>query len=423
MAHIPRQTPARTVNDMTTMMGLELGGRLAVLVGGGEVAARRLRRLLDGGARVRLVAPEIADSTAELVADHDVEWIRAPFRSAHLDGAWLVHTATGDRSVDAAVVSACDAVHIWCVNAGSGAHGSARFTAETRSDDVQVGVVSVAGVDPRRSARLRDAIASRLREGTLPVRRVRRGAGSVHLVGGGPGPEDLITIRGRRLIAEADVIVHDRLGPTALLADLDADVEIIDVGKAPGRHTLPQEEICRLLVERARAGARVVRLKGGDPFVYGRGGEEVAACLEAGVPVEVVPGISSVIAVPQAAAIPVTHRGVAAALHVVNGQDRLSAATRAALRDDATTVVVVMGVSALAGFAAAALAAGAPADRPVAFVENGHTPSQRTIRTTLGTATADAGRHGLRNPALIVIGDVARAELLLPAGQTTLERV
>lgn len=408
---------------MTTIMGLDLHGRLVVLVGGGEVAARRLRRLVDGGARVRLVAPEIAQATAALLPGAHTEWIQAPFSPAHLEGAWLVHTATGDHRVDRAVVAACDAARVWCVNAGSGGHGSARFTAETRSDDVQVGVVSASGVDPRRSARLRDAIATGLREGTLPVRRVRTGAGSVHLVGGGPGPEDLITIRGRRLIAEADVIVHDRLGPTALLADAAAGVEIIDVGKAPGRHTMPQEDICRLLVDRARAGKRVVRLKGGDPFVYGRGGEEVAACLAAGVPVETVPGISSVIAVPQGAGIPVTHRGVAAAVHIVNGQDALTPATAAALRDAATTVVVVMGVGALPRFAAEALAEGAAADRPVAFIENGHTPAQRTIRTSLGAATADAERHALRNPAIIVIGDVARAELLLPAAAETYERV
>src|SRR5690606_24308332 len=267
------------------------------------------------------------------------------------------------------------------------------------------------------------AIAARLREGTLPVRRVRTGAGSVHLVGGGPGAEDLITLRGRRLIAEADVIVHDRLGPTALLETADAGVEIIDVGKAPGRQTLPQEEIGRVLIDRARAGKRVVRLKGGDPFVYGRGGEEVAACLAAGIPVEVVPGISSVIAVPQAAGIPVTHRGVAAALHIVNGQDALTPATQAALRDRSTTVIVVMGVSALPRFTAAALAAGTDPDQPVAFVENGHTPAQRTIRTTLGAAAADAAHHGLRNPAIIVIGDVAQAGLLLPVVTDTLQRV
>lgn len=408
---------------MTTIMGLEMAGRLAVLVGGGEVAARRLRRLLDDGAKVRLVAPVLAEATAALVAAHDVHWVRARFAPAHLDGAWLAHTATGDSRVDAAVVRACEAARVWCVDAGGSGHGSARFTAQTGGDDVLVGVVSATGADPRRSARVRDAIAAQLDEGTLPVRRVRPGRGSVHLVGGGPGPDDLVTVRGRRLIAAADVVVHDRLGPTALLAGLDADVEIIDVGKAPGRHTMPQEAIGRLLVDRARSGARVVRLKGGDPFVYGRGGEEVAACLAAGIPVDVVPGISSVIAVPQAAAIPVTHRGTAAALHVVNGQDPLTAATHAALREAGTTVVVIMGVSALGRFTAAALAGGADAQRPVAFIENGHTAAQRTIRTTLGAAAADAQRHGLRNPAVIVVGDVARAGLLLPADQPTLEHV
>ncbi|MBB4138949.1 uroporphyrinogen-III C-methyltransferase [Microbacterium invictum] len=407
---------------MTTIMGLELSGRLAVLVGGGDVAGRRLRRLLEGGAQVRLVAPDLAEGTAELAAHHHVEWVRDRFRPAHLEGAWLAHTATGDRTADAAVVAACDAARIWCVNAGSGAHGSARFTAETRSDDVQIGVVSASGVDPRRSGRLRDAIAARLREGTLPVRRVREGAGSVHLVGGGPGPEDLITVRGRRLIAEADVIVHDRLGPTGVLTELEPGVEVIDVGKAPGRHTMTQEQIGRVLVDRARAGARVVRLKGGDPFVYGRGGEEVAACLKAGVPIEVVPGISSVIAVPQAAGIPVTHRGVAGAVHVVNGQDEVTAATVSALNDAATTVIVIMGVSAIGRFTAAALKSGTDPRRPVAFIENGHSPAQRTIRTTLGEAADDAARHALRNPSVIVIGEVARADLLLPVSDLALER-
>jgi len=149
--------------------------------------------------------------------------------------------------------------------------------------------------------------------------------------------------------------------------------------------------------------------------VYGRGGEEVIACREAGIAVEVVPGISSAIAVPSAAGVPVTHRGVAGTLHVVNGQETPSKATLAALRDDSATVVALMGVSALPRFVAAARAAGAPETRPVAFVENGHTPAQRTIRTTLGTAIQDAETHRLANPAVLVFGEVARADLLLPA--------
>jgi uroporphyrin-III C-methyltransferase/precorrin-2 dehydrogenase/sirohydrochlorin ferrochelatase len=248
----------------------------------------------------------------------------------------------------------------------------------------------------------------------------------VHLVGGGPGPVDLITVRGRRLLAEADVVVADRLGPVGVISELAPDVEGIDVGKRPQHHPVPQHEINEILIDRARRGLRVVRLKGGDPFVYGRGGEEVAACLAAGIPIEVVPGLTSIVSVPQAAGIPVTHRGTAAALHVVNGQAPLTDASLAALRDPHPTTVVLMGVSALAGFAAAALNAGADPALPVAIVESGHTDAQRTTHATLATAAAEARSVGVRNPAVMVFGHVAAADLLLPvairdrAGDTTL---
>ena len=412
---------------MTTMIGISLAGRQVVMVGGGDVAARRIRRFLLDGAVVRVVAPQLADATARLVADNALEWRARGVIPADLDDAWLVHTATGDARVDADVSAACDDRRILCVNAGDGSHGSARLAAETRSGDSIVGVVSDAGVDPGRTRMLRDAIAERLREGGLPLRRRRPTAvGHVHLVGGGPGPVDLITVRGRRLLAEADVVVTDRLGPTGVIGELAPEVEVVDVGKRPGYHPVPQHEINEILVDRARRGLRVVRLKGGDPFVYGRGGEEVAACLAAGVPVDVVPGLTSIVSVPQAAGIPVTHRGTAAALHVVNGQDAPTEATLAALRDPQTTTVVLMGVSALTGFAAAALDAGADADLPVAIVESGHTDSQRTTHATLGTAASAAASAGVRNPAVMVFGHVAAADLLLPAlvsdaaGDTTL---
>ncbi|MCC2032363.1 uroporphyrinogen-III C-methyltransferase [Microbacterium allomyrinae] len=400
---------------MTTMLGVSLAGRRVLMVGGGSVTARRLERFLADGADAAIVAPELSDGVRALVDAHGVPWTPRRVRTADVAGAWLVHTATGDARIDADVAAACERRRVLCVNASDGAHGSARLAAETRSGDVVVGVVSDAGVDPRRTARVRDAVATLLREGSLPLRR-RRSArtGRVDLVGGGPGPADLMTVRGRRLLAEADVVVADRLGPTDVLSELDPDVEIIDVGKRPGHHPVPQDEINALLVEHARAGKHVVRLKGGDPFVYGRGGEEVAACLAAGVPVEVVPGLTSVVSVPQAAGIPVTHRGTAAGLHVVNGQADTSPSTLAALADDTVTTVVLMGVAALPRLVAAALAAGAPADRPMAIVERGHTPEQRTTRTTLAEAVADAERAGVRNPAVIVVGDVARAGLLLP---------
>ena len=400
---------------MTTMIGVSLAGRLVVMAGGGEVTARRARRFVREGALVRIVAPELAEATARLVDDHGLEWRPRGVTAADLDGAWLAHTATGDSRVDGEVASLCEERRVLCVNAGAGSHGTARLAAETRSGDSIVGVVSDAGVDPGRSGLLRDAIAERLREGALPVRRRRRSAvGRVHLVGGGPGPVDLITVRGRRLLAEADVVVTDRLGPTVILDELAADVEVIDVGKSPGHHPVPQDAINRLLVEHALAGRQVVRLKGGDPFVYGRGGEEVRACLEAGVPVEVVPGLTSIVAVPQAAGIPVTHRGVASAIHIVNGQDTPTPSTLAALRDPQTTTVVLMGVSSIGAFTDAALDAGAGRDLPVAIVERGHLDDQRTTRSTLAGITAEAHRQGVRNPAVLVFGRVADAALLLP---------
>ncbi|WP_137844908.1 uroporphyrinogen-III C-methyltransferase [Microbacterium sp. 2FI] len=403
---------------MTTMVGISLHGRSVVMVGGGAVTARRLERFLGDGAVVRVVAPELSPSVQNLVDTHRLTWIRRRFRAVDVAGAWLVHTATGDPSADAHVVSACERKQILCINAADGGHGSARLAAETRSGDVVVGVVSDASVDPRRAARLRDAVGALLREGSLPLRRRRATPrGRVDLVGGGPGPADLMTVRGRRLLAEADVVIADRLGPTDVLADLDPDVEIIDVGKQPGHHPVPQHEINALLVAHARAGKRVVRLKGGDPFVYGRGGEEVTACLAAGVPVEVVPGLTSVVSVPQSAGIPITHRGTAAGVHVINGQAAITSSTLAALADPTVTTVVLMGVAALPRLVAAAEAAGVPGDRPVAIVERGHTPEQRTTRTTLGRAVADAAAANVQNPAVIVVGDVARADLLLPATQ------
>jgi uroporphyrin-III C-methyltransferase/precorrin-2 dehydrogenase/sirohydrochlorin ferrochelatase len=364
---------------------------------------------------VTVVAPEVSGDVQRLIAENDLTWMPRAARASDVNGAWLVHSATGDRRVDGAVARWCENRRILCVNTSDGAHGTARLAAETRSGDVIVGVVSDAGIDPGRAARLRDAVAALLRDGTLPLRRRRRStAGRVDLVGGGPGPADLMTVRGRRLLAEADVVVADRLGPTDVLSELEADVEIIDVGKRPGHHPVPQEEINALLVAHARRGKRVVRLKGGDPFVYGRGGEEVSACLTAGVPVEVVPGLTSAVSVPQAAGIPVTHRGTSAGMHLVNGQAEISPSTLAALADDGVTTVVLMGVAALPRLAAAAKAAGTPADRPVAIIENGHTAAQRTTRTTVAAMVADAAAAGVRNPAVIVIGDVARADLLLP---------
>lgn len=401
---------------MTLLLGVSLAGREVLLVGGGRVTARRLGRFLDEGAVVRVVAPRLEPETARLVHEHGAIWHPRRFRSRDLVGAWLVHVATGDARTDARVAGLCERRRVICINAGDGEQGSARMSAQVDAGDATVGVVSTHGADPRRSVAVRDAIGDMIATGGLPLRRRWPArTGRVDLVGGGPGPADLMTVRARRLIAEADVIVTDRLGPAAeVVGGLDAGVQVIDVGKRPGHHPVPQEEINRILVKHAAAGRRVVRLKGGDPFVFGRGGEEMQACLEAGVPVEVTPAPSSAIAVPQAAGIPVTHRGVASAFHVVNGQGAMTASTLAAMTDPSVTTIVLMGVGALPRIVSDALRHGVATDRPVAFVESGHTPQQRTTRSTLGRAVADAQQIGLRNPAVIVIGDVARAGLLLP---------
>ncbi|KQR38375.1 MULTISPECIES: uroporphyrinogen-III C-methyltransferase [Microbacterium] len=245
------------------------------------------------------------------------------------------------------------------------------------------------------------------------MRRAR--VGRVDLIGGGPGPADLMTVRAHRLLMAADVVVADRLGPFEELRDeLAPHVEVIDVGKRPGNHPVPQHEINALLVDRALSGLRVVRLKGGDPFVLGRGGEEVLACEAAGVPVTVTPGVSSAISVPQAAGIPVTHRGVASAVHIVNGHGDLSSGALASMDDPTVTTVVLMGVASLPRLVAAAADHHVSGETPVAIVENGHTERQRTIRSTIRDVVEDAAAAQVVNPAVIVIGEVARAGLLLP---------
>ena len=244
--------------------------------------------------------------------------------------------------------------------------------------------------------------------------------GRVTLVGAGPGAADLLTYRAWRALTTADVVVTDRLVPREVLDDLGPGVEVVDVGKAPGRHTLPQAEIDALIVARALAGQRVVRLKGGDPFVFGRGGEEVAACRAAGVPVDVVPGVSSALAAPALAGVPLTHRGTTTAFHVVTGHTRdgdagggvLDDVSVACVTSRAATLVVLMGVAALPGIVARLLDAGAAPATPVAIVERGSLPDQRVTRVALDLAAKRAEEVGVRAPAVVVIGDVAHEELL-----------
>lgn len=231
--------------------------------------------------------------------------------------------------------------------------------------------------------------------------------GRVALVGAGPGDRGLVTVRGLALIRAADVIIHDRLVNPALL-DEAPTAERIDVGKRAGAHTVSQAEIHAMLVHHARRGRLVVRLKGGDPYVFGRGGEEAIACAEAGVPVTVIPGVSSSIAAPAVAGIPVTHRGVAHEFTVVSGHvapdDPTSLVDWPALARMRGTLVVLMGLKNLPAIAATLLAHGRSPDTPTAVVQEGTTASQRTVRTTLGAVTEAAS--SFRPPAIVVVGEV-----------------
>jgi uroporphyrin-III C-methyltransferase/precorrin-2 dehydrogenase/sirohydrochlorin ferrochelatase len=232
---------------------------------------------------------------------------------------------------------------------------------------------------------------------TRPARR-----GSVSLVGGGPGDTGLLTVRGRRLVAQADVVVIDRLAPRAVLDELAPGVIVVDVGKTSGHHPVPQDEINRVIVEHARAGRRVVRLKGGDPYVFGRGGEEAEACRLADVPVEIVPGVTSAVSVPAAVGIPVTHRGLSRGFTVLTGHEDLDSVPAAPNH----TVVLLMGVSRLAASAESLIAAGRSPETPAAVVEDGFGPRQRATVGTLATIAERAVAAGVLPPAVTVIGDV-----------------
>lgn len=390
---------------------VDVAGRRAVVVGGGPVAARRARGLFDAGAELVVVAPELCEELAELLGEQRVTWLPRPYTAGDLDGAWVVQTATGDSAVDELVAQDAEAARIWCVRASESARSAAWTPAVARVDDVVVAVS--AGRDPRRARAIKDRIATQLQTGELPLRRARRGpryGGSVALVGGGPGDPGLITTRGRRLLADADVVVVDRLAPRSLLDELDPSVEIVEAGKGPNAHTLTQLEINTLLVERAQAGQRVVRLKGGDPFVLGRGGEEAIACAEAGIPCEVVPGVTSAIAVPAMAGIPVTHRGLARSFTVVSAHRAPDGAQPdvdwAAVAGLDGTLVILMGVASLEEVAGALIEHGRSPETPVAIVENGTLPDQRTTTGTLADIAEIASSVGVSSPAVIVVGDV-----------------
>ncbi|MCP9960399.1 uroporphyrinogen-III C-methyltransferase [Streptomyces somaliensis] len=391
-------------------VGLRLSGRRVVVLGGGRVAQRRLPALIAAGADITLVSPSATASVEAMADAGEIRWERRRYEEGDLADTWYALIATTDPEANARASAEAERTRTWCVRSDDAGAATAWTPATGRIGGVTVAVLT--GDDPRHSAAVRDAVVEGLRDGTLTVARNRARAPFVALVGGGPGDPDLITVRGRRLLAEADVVIADRLGPRDLLDELPPHVEVIDAAKIPYGRAMAQEAINDALVEHARRGRSVVRLKGGDPFVFGRGMEEAQALAEAGIACTVVPGISSSISVPGAAGIPVTHRGVAHEFTVVSGHvapdDPRSLVDWASLARLRGTLVVLMGVDKIGRIAEALVAHGKDPATPLALIQEGTTAAQRRVDATLATVARTVRAEGVRPPAVIVIGDVVR---------------
>ncbi|HWL63705.1 MAG TPA: siroheme synthase CysG [Steroidobacteraceae bacterium] len=443
---------------------LDLRDRLAVVVGGGVVAHRKVEHLLKAHAKVRVVAPEL---TADLTVFRDlgrIEHRPVPFSAPQLEGALLVVAATDDEAVNDAVAVAARERGMLVNVVDDGPRSGFIFPAIVDRSPLIV-AVGTAGNSPTLARRVRTQIeallperlgqladyAGRWREAVrralpeLPARlrfwdRFFNGpvaasllagdgsgadaamqgaidaaraaaaapAGEVYLIGVGPGDPDLLTLRAQQLLQQADVLLYDRLVPEVILGRARRDAQKINVGKTPGRHEHTQEYINQLLLEHARKGLRVARVKGGDPFIFGRGGEELAVLREAGIPVVVVPGITAGIGAAASAGLPLTHRGISQAVTFVTatGAQAIHLDWRL-LAGPGHTVVYYMG-GAQTGFIARQLTAhGLAPSTPVALLERATWPDERVLKTTLGDLPATAAAAQLRSPTLLVVGEVA----------------
>lgn len=431
---------------------LKLKGKTAVVVGGGPVAGRRAVRLVESGARVRVVSPEVVGDIERLHALGRLEWRRREFQPGDVEGAALVLAATGDPRVLEAVRALSDR-HGFLLNAAED-EGVSDFhvPAVVEQNPLKI-AVSTGGLSPSAAVKIRDAIAAWMsanrpliqkelatgrrsapssgvasppqeRHGEEEAResaRQRHAAvpGWVHLVGAGPGDPSLLTVKGRDLITSADVVFYDRLVSDGILDIIPDATEKVYVGKEVG--CANRANICRLLVEAAESERAVVRLKGGDPLIFGRGGEEMLALRQADIPFEVVPGVSAMNAAPAAACIPVTFRGIASEVVMRSGHrlrhNRLEEthrleATEAieagvstyGLRE--TTYIYFMAMSRLEQVVEELLAEGVEASTPAAIVENATLPGQRLVTAELGGLVELARRRKLAAPALVVVGNV-----------------
>ena len=441
----------------------DLRGRRVLVVGGGAVARRKLEPLLAAGARVVVGAPWLEPSVMALFAEGRIEHLAGRFEPEWLDGAWLVVAATDDGDVNRAVAAAAEARRLWAnvvddlalssfqsparvergplqvaISSGGGAPMLARHLREKLETELDESLAGLATLLLRERGRIRarhprlaerrrffeallaGPVAERFRAGdtagalrafdaALGEAPPSRDLGSVALVGAGPGDPGLLTLRALRLLNQADVILHDRLVSPGVLALARRDADFIEVGKQAANHHVPQDGIPALMLEHARAGRRVVRLKGGDPFVFGRGGEELEFLRAHGIAFEVVPGITAALACAAYAGVPLTHRDHAQSVRLLTAhcKDSLDTLDWRALAQEKQTLAVYMGVAGLAGFRDRLLAHGRDAGTPFALVENGSRPEQRVVTGTLADLPSLAAVHGVQSPALLILGEVA----------------
>jgi uroporphyrin-III C-methyltransferase/precorrin-2 dehydrogenase/sirohydrochlorin ferrochelatase len=442
----------------------DLERRAVVVVGGGVVAERRVTLLLEAGALITVIAPELTERLAELAAEGRFTHLARAYAADSLEPYWLVIAATDDRGVNAAVAAAATAAKRFCnavddlelctfimpaivnrspVTIAIGSSGlspvlarwikgvietllparlgalaalAGRWRQRVREqvpdaterrhfwERVVTGVVAehtFAGRDADAEQALESALGS---WGSDDVAR----RGEAYLVGAGPGSIDLITIRGRQLLATADVVLYDRLASAELLQYARRDAELICVGKTPRRPSISQKQLNRLLVSLVQSGKRVCRLKGGDPFIFGRGGEELEALAEAGLKFQVVPGVSAAEGCAAYAGIPLTLRGVAQAVLLTTGHTRDDGTPIIGEFREGQTLALYMGVAQYAEIAAALIANGYHRDTPVAVVESGTTDRQRVVRTVLGSLTAAQVALDIQPPALLIVGETTR---------------
>ncbi|WP_369936770.1 uroporphyrinogen-III C-methyltransferase [Xanthomonas tesorieronis] len=360
----------------------DLRERPVLVVGGGAAAERQIQALLAAGALPRLGAPALTPVLQALADAGRIQWLRGRFDGAWLDAVWYLVAASDDPALNRQALQAAAALRVLAQDAIG---ATVTVAANASADDAGNGIDASA------------AAAQALRPGT------------VTLVGAGPGDPGLLTLNALRALRGADVVLHDRLVSAAILDLLPDTAERIEVGKSGSGHSMRQEQIHALMLEHARRGRRVVRLKGGDPFVFGRGGEELEYLRAHGVPYAVVPGITAALACAAYAGIPLTHRAHAQSLRLATAhcKDSFDTLDWAALAQERQTLAVYMGVAGLDTVRERLLRAGRAADTPFALVENGSRPQQRVVVGTLADLPDTARAHQVRSPALLILGEVA----------------